>query len=370
MYCIASFEKVKNNSDLTTMANHNYRIHLNTGEKERIDPKRMHLNQVLLNPLNIDTSSGPDFTKKINQYFEDNDVQKKSDSVLAIDLVISTSPEFWQDNNGTWHKNGKIRHEFEQKIKDWTATQLEFITETFGKEAVKSAVLHLDETSPHIHFLITPEETKTKTFKNQYGTKTKTETSLNANRYNPLFWKNFVTKYAVANKKYGLKRGEEGSVAENVSIKQYHQMIKQASELDYSKAIEKIIKDLGDDLSIMNTKEGVKKLLLEKLLPSLNPLFKQNKALKKVLSLDRVNEYKIIKKMKEELKMALNSAEERKELYIKAINEKSHDAALLLEMQVENNKLKKEVERLKKFEVIKDVQAEVEKIIIKKEIPK
>ena len=38
-----------------------------------------------------------------------------------------------------------------------------------GKDAVKFAVLHLDETTPHIHILVTPEQEKEVTVKNKHG---------------------------------------------------------------------------------------------------------------------------------------------------------------------------------------------------------
>ena len=136
-------------------------------------------------------------------------------------------------------------------------------------------------------------------------------------------------------------------MSENISLKEFTRMVSEASKLDYSKAIDKIIQDIGNDLSVINTKDGVKRLLEEKLLPSLNPMLKQNKALKKVLALDRVNEYKSIKKMKEELKKALDAALARKSLYIEAINEKGHDAQLLAEQQAEIVQLRSEVLRLK-----------------------
>ena len=136
-------------------------------------------------------------------------------------------------------------------------------------------------------------------------------------------------------------------MSDHVNLKQFSAMVSEASKVDYSKAIEKIVNDIGEDLSIINTKEGVKKLLEEKLLPSLNPMLKQNKALKKVLALDRMNEYKAIKKLKEALQKALDDAQARQALYIEAINEKRHDTNLLAEQQAEIQELKKEVKKWK-----------------------
>ena len=132
-----------------------------------------------------------------------------------------------------------------------------------------------------------------------------------------------------------------------MAAKDFSKLVSEASKSDYSKAIKRLVDDIGDNLSILNKKDSVKKLLVEKLLPSLNPMLRQNKALKKLLELDRVKEYKALNKLKEGLKTAFDDAQARKSLYIEAINEKSYDAKLLLELECENNMLKKEIMHIK-----------------------
>lgn len=323
MYCIAGFTKVKEPGKLTQMANHNFRLHLTQAERKRIDLGRSGLNQVLINSLGVDAKNARDLATKVDEHYKRIGAEVKSNSVLGIDLVLTTSPEFFCDESGRkWHSGGKVRTEFKSKLDEWVAVQLDFIRGEFGAN-VKLAVLHLDETTPHIHVVVTPEETKELRYKNQYGTQAKTVTSLNADRWNPTFWKKFLKNYEKANKRFGLKKGEENSLSENVSIKDYTKALSQAASQDYSKAIQKLVADIGDDLSVVNTKDGVKKLLVEKLLPALNPMLKSNTAMKKVLSLDRVKEYSAIKKIKQELEKALSEAGAKKDLYIEAINRHS-----------------------------------------------
>lgn len=301
MYCIAGFRKVKETSKFSQMANHNFRLHLTQTEQKRIDSKRSGLNQVLINSLGVDAKNASDLASKVDEHYTNIGAKVKSDSVLGIDLVLTTSPEFFCDENGgDWHLGGKIRPQFQKKIDAWVATQLDFIKKEFGTN-VKLAVLHLDETTPHIHIVVTPEETKELKYKNQYGTQTKTVTSLNADRWNPSYWKRFLTSYEKANREFGLKKGEENSMSNNIPIKEFSKAVSQAANLDYKKAIEKLVADIGDDLSVVNTKEGVKRLLVEKLLPALNPMLKSNSAMKKVMALDRTKEYSAIKKLKDEL---------------------------------------------------------------------
>lgn len=350
MYCIAGFGKVKSAGEFTAISNHNNRLHLTKNEKSRIDSKRSHLNIVLKNPLDVSKTDAPDLNKKIQNYFASNEISVRSDNVLAVDLMLTASPQFF----GEWQKNSALTPAGKQKIEDWYKTQMQFVEKQFGENAVKYAVLHLDETTPHIHFLLTPEETKEVKYKNQYGSGVKKVTSLNADRWNPAFWKKFLKNYEIANKKFNLKKGEEGSMSENVPIKEFMKMVEAASKTDYKKAIENVIDEITEDLSLVNTKAGIQKLLLEKLLPKLNPLMKQNKALKKVLQQDRAKEYASIKKMKDDLEKSLSEAISRKDLYIEAINEKIHMATLLKEQQNEIYALESENIRLKnKYEKTK-----------------
>lgn len=347
MYCIAKFQKVKERQKFSAMSNHNFRIHLTQAEAKRIDGSRSHLNRILINPLCVDTKNSSDMGKQIFSFYEKNQIVVKTNSVLAVDLVLTTSPEFFHDANGNaWHENGKVRPEFQRKIDEWVAVQIDFVKKQFGESAIKMAVLHLDETTPHIHFVITPEQTKELKYKNQFGEHKKVVTSLNADRWNPTFWKKFLTNYEKDNKRFGLKKGEEGSMAENVDLKTFSKLVSDATNEDYSKAIEKVIDGLKGDLSGFHTKEGVKSILMEKLLPQLNPMLKSNKALKKVLAQDRVKEYEAIKKLKADLEMALEDALNRRALYAEAINEKQQHVKIIKEQEDEILALKNENTRL------------------------
>lgn len=67
------------------------------------------------------------------------------------------------------------------KIKNaWVAVQLKQAEKDYGAENVVFADLHLDESTPHLHILILPIETKEVTYKNRHGSTTKTKSILNA----------------------------------------------------------------------------------------------------------------------------------------------------------------------------------------------
>jgi hypothetical protein len=305
-YCIAGFKKVKSASELTQMQNHNLRIHLTQAEQKRIDGNRSHLNKVLTNTLGSDEKDPSSFGKKLREFYKSQNIDVRKDSVLAVDLVLTTSPEYF----GDWHQNGAITKDGQKKIDEWVKTQIEFLERQFGKEAVKLAVLHLDETTPHIHVVVTPEEKKIRNYKNQHGTFTKESSQLNANRWSPSFWKNnFLKNYAKANAKFGLKRGVEGSTKKNVPLKEFSALVADAVNKDYCKALEKMLAELTDDLSVLNTKAGVEKLIREKLFPQLELMMKGNNALKKLVKKDRLQEYHANKKALEELEESKRALE-------------------------------------------------------------
>lgn len=227
-YSIIRFEKIKTNSELTALAGHNLRLKISHERNETIDPNRLQCNKVLKDSFGVKRSS--DLQKKLNEFYKGLGVKPKEDSVLAIDFMVTTSPEFW----GDW-KNELNTPSMIAKINDWAKTQIEFLEKEMGKDAVKFAVLHLDETTPHIHILVTPEQEKEVTVKNKHGVYTKVKHVLNAKRWNPAFYKDLVTKYADANAVYGLQRGKEGSNVEHKPLKEYKTQL--ASELNRQKRI-------------------------------------------------------------------------------------------------------------------------------------
>lgn len=364
MYSIAEFQKVKSAGEFSSMSKHNFRINLSVADKKRIDTTRSHLNQVLLNPLEISISDSSDTNKKIQEYFEKNQVAIKSDSVLAVDLILTTSPEFW----GEWQKNGKITKEGQKKLDEWVPVQLDFLKKKFGEKSVKLAILHLDEKTPHIHIIVTPEETKTLKYKNQYGSQEKITTSLNANRWNPAFWKKFLTEYANFNKRFGLKRPIENSTAKKIPIKEFEQLISTAVNEDYTKAIHKLLEDIGSELSVVNTRSKIEDLLVNNLLPKLNPLMNSNKGLKKLLGKDRAIEYQRNKDLTSKLETQLADIEkekismaEKKELYVEAINESIKKSLYIKELETLVKKYKPEFEPHGDKKVIEKVSKKINK---------
>jgi hypothetical protein len=113
-----------------------------------------------------------------------------------------------------------------KQLNNWCNDNLNWIKETFGEENLVSAVLHMDEKTPHIHATIVPIVTGERRKANDSQTYKKK--NLNNNRLcaddimarNKL--KHYQNTYAMAMAKYGLRRGIEGSEAKHISTTEYY----------------------------------------------------------------------------------------------------------------------------------------------------
>lgn len=218
-YNIMRTGKIKNRSKITEAASHNFR----TRTQPNIDGSRTVLNQVLWNPLGVNTSNASDLQKKVSGYYDGLGVKEKKDSVLMQEFVVSASPEFFEKLD-------------DEKVQLWAEHQLKFMQKEFG-DNLKIGVLHLDEKTPHLHFLLTCEEKSLKSYKNRYGVTQKEVVSLNAKRWGPQFLRDLHTRHAEHNQILGLKRGEPRSEAKHKPLKVYYEELAK-KEAEFQKAIE------------------------------------------------------------------------------------------------------------------------------------
>lgn len=264
-YNILRTEKVKTRSQITQAAEHNFRLRT----QPNIDPKKSQLNKVLINSLDASTKIANDLQIKLTQYYNSLGVKEKDDNVLMLEFVVSASPEFY--------KGKKIG-----EIQDWANSQVEFFRKEFG-EQVKLAILHLDEKSPHIHFMVSTEQKTVKRYKNRYGESHKETWSLNAKRYNPEFLSGLHDRHAEHNKNFGLKRGVKGSMRKHKSLKEFYAIVDKALDADYQKQLEKMIQSL--ETGFLTKKVSIEELQ-EKFVPMMNKMMKQHKVMKEKYSLD------------------------------------------------------------------------------------
>lgn len=121
----------------------------------------------------------------------------------------------------------------EGRIKEWCADNLDWLRKTYGKDNVVSAVLHMDEATPHIHATVVPivtgerrkvREKKTdEPGKRKYRKKSVARPRLCADDVmTRVKLKGYQDSYAEAMAKYGLQRGIDGSEARHVTTQEFY----------------------------------------------------------------------------------------------------------------------------------------------------
>lgn len=113
----------------------------------------------------------------------------KDDAVLITSFILGSDKEFFDGISPEAQK---------QFFDDCT----EFFAERYGKENVVSAVVHLDESTPHLHFNLMPVTDGRLCAKELFDRSALRELQTDF--------------YEVVGKKYGLKRGKEGSTAKHL----------------------------------------------------------------------------------------------------------------------------------------------------------
>lgn len=121
----------------------------------------------------------------------------------------------------------------EGRLKAWCTDNLAWLRKTFGAENVVSAVLHMDEATPHIHAAVVPivtgerrkvrKEKTDETGKRKYRTKSTARPRLCADDVmSRIKLKDYQDTYAAAMAKYGLQRGIDGSNARHVTTQEFY----------------------------------------------------------------------------------------------------------------------------------------------------
>ena len=121
----------------------------------------------------------------------------------------------------------------EGRLKAWCTDNLAWLRKTFGAENVVSAVLHMDEATPHIHAAVVPivtgerrkvrKEKTDETGKRKYRTKSTARPRLCADDVMlRIKLKEYQDTYAAAMAKYGLQRGIDGSNARHVTTQEFY----------------------------------------------------------------------------------------------------------------------------------------------------
>lgn len=199
------------------------------------DPTRTHLNRELVRfPDGVQSR-----TEAIQHRLDTANLKRKigKNQVRAIRALLTGSPE-------------DMKHiQTQGRLDDWCNDNLKWLHDTFGKENVVSAVLHMDETTPHIHAtlipIVTGERRKART-KQPDGKRKYRKNDSSANRLcaddvmTRVNLKAYQDSYAQCMQRYGLKRGIDGSEAKHMTNSQYYRDL-----LNQSESIQEDIKNLS-----------------------------------------------------------------------------------------------------------------------------
>ena len=196
-----------------------------TIQPKNADPTRTHLNRELIQfPDGIRNR-----TAAIQHRLDTAGLRRKigKNQVQAIRIVLT----------GTHADMERI--EQTGRLDEWCQDKLDWLRKTYGADNVVSAVLHMDEETPHIHATIVPivqterkKQKKEQTVKKKYRTKAPAprlcadEVMSRANLIR------YQDTYAEQMAAYGLQRGIKGSEAQHISTHAYYRsLIAQGEDL-------------------------------------------------------------------------------------------------------------------------------------------
>lgn len=209
--------------------------------------------------------------------------------------------------------NGDMkRMEADGTLSNWCDDNLKWLRETFGKDNVVSAVLHMDEQTPHLHATVIPivtgERRKAKQEqqdgKKKYRKKNPQAARLCADDVmTQKNLKHFQDTYAEAMGKYGLKRGVDGSEARHISTAQYYkELIEQQGSLQENignllqleeEAQKKLKQDIADLQERVKAEQAEQKNMEHRHCSEINKIYRahQQETIQYDERLKRINTY-------------------------------------------------------------------------------
>ena len=220
-YAVLHLEKAKGTN--SRMSAHIER----TVHPKNADRTRTHLNRELVQfPEGVRNR-----TQAIAHRIETAGIRRKvgTNQVKAIRVLLTGS-----------NKDMK-QMEVDGQLDGWCNDSLQWLRETYGERNLVSAVLHMDEKTPHIHATIVPIVTgerrkarkEEQNGKKKYRKKNTQDVRLCADDVMARHkLKHYQDTYAQTMSKYGLQRGIDGSLAKHISTMQYYkELVEQQDSL-------------------------------------------------------------------------------------------------------------------------------------------
>lgn len=236
-FAILRFAKYKG-PEISNIEAHNERTKENYASNPDVDTSRSHFNFHLVMPQRK-------YRAEAEKQIAEAGCRTRSDSVRVVEALVTASPEFFK---------GKKKSE----VKAYFQEALDFIREHQDPKNIISAVVHMDEKTPHMHLCFVPlTEDGRLSAKEIVGNKKK------LTQWQDRFWEHMVKKYP------DLERGESASETGRDHIPP--RLFKEAVHLNRMK--EQILK-LMTDTNLLNKKSKMEELeaLLNKYVPATEAL--------------------------------------------------------------------------------------------------
>ena len=282
-YAILRFAKYKG-PEIGQIEAHNERTKEKYASNPDVDTNRSHLNFHLATPERK-------YRAEAEKQIAEAGCRTRSDSVRMVEVLVTASPEFFK---------GKKQAE----VKAYFAEALNFIEEHQPKDTIISAVVHMDEKTPHMHLCFVPlTEDKRLSAKDIVGNKKK------LTWWQDEFWKYMVKKYP------DLERGESADETGRTHIPP--RLFKEAVHLNRMK--DQIMAILNDS-NPFNKKAKAEELeaLLDKYIPGVEEmrtkLKKYDKTYKELTEENAALEKKLASASKESVQKKLEINQKLNEL--------------------------------------------------------
>ena len=186
-YAILRTAKIKK-GNVGGMCHH----HARTKDTPNADIELKHENELLAGQR---SELVPEIVRqRISAIEEKNGRKTRKDAVACVEVLMTASPEFFKDK---------------EQVQAWAKQSVNWVKEHFNEDNVVNAVLHLDESTPHIHAVVVPETQDHKlSAKHWLGGREKMQ--------------NMQDSYAEKMQVMDLERGIRGSRAKHMDIKKWY----------------------------------------------------------------------------------------------------------------------------------------------------
>ena len=281
-YAILRFAKYKG-PEIGQIEAHNERKKEKYASNPDVDVSRSHLNYHLVQPERK-------YRAEAEKQIAEAGCRTRKDSVRVVEALVTASPEFFKGK-----KRAEIRTFFEEAVR--------FITKHQNKSTIISAVVHMDEKTPHMHLSFVPlTPDKRLSAKDIVGNKKK------LTWWQDSFWKHMVRKYP------DLERGESASETGRTHIPP--RLFKEAAHLNRQRDM--LMKLLGEANPLNAQKKSAEiEALLEQYIPGVERMQTQMRkydAAYKALQAENTGLKKQVNSSKESIKRQLEVSQQLQEL--------------------------------------------------------